>query len=374
MTKKTKKIVLISVLSILALVLILVTVFCISFADRISTIASITKCTDYTEGFNIYSMNVNYDYSLERIMSHNITDTESYFAAIRAEALDGLSVDLYSPDFGCCAFSLKTPDGDAIMSRNYDFAKNTSAMLVYCAPKDGYKSVALSALENLGANIPSQSIESRLACLTAPFICLDGMNEKGVSVVFLTLDSDLNQYDTEKDNICAPIAVRLILDRAATTEEAVELLKQYDMISVANRDFHLYISDASGDGRVVEWDPHSDTREMVVTPVRTVTNFYTIYSDRVKPDADNGIYGHGRDRYDVIEGIFDEADGVYTEDVAWDALITTAQVAGVNGTTSNTQWSVVYNNTDRTLDLVLHRKWTNVMTYDLATNTVKEKE
>ncbi|MFR7667911.1 MAG: hypothetical protein ACLU00_05145 [Mediterraneibacter faecis] len=56
--------------------------------------------------------------------------------------------------------------------------KDTSAMLVYCTPKNGYKSVAFAALDNVSANIPDENVKKKLASLTSPFICLDGMNEK----------------------------------------------------------------------------------------------------------------------------------------------------------------------------------------------------
>ena len=46
------------------------------------------------------------------------------------------------------------------------------------SPKDGYASVAFAALDNINANTPDASMAKKLATLTAPFICLDGMNAK----------------------------------------------------------------------------------------------------------------------------------------------------------------------------------------------------
>lgn len=40
------------------------------------------------------------------------------------------------------------------MGRNYDFRKNTSAMLVYSSPKNYYKSIAIAALNNVAADAP----------------------------------------------------------------------------------------------------------------------------------------------------------------------------------------------------------------------------
>ena len=146
------------------------------------------------------------------------------------------TVHIKAPDFGCSAFTLQEADGNVLMGRNYDFKRDTSAMLVYCEPKGGYKSVAFAALDNISANIPDASMKKKLATLTAPFICLDGMNEKGVSMAVLTLDSEPVHQNTGKPVIGTTLVIRLILDRAATTEEAVELLNQYDMFATSGRD------------------------------------------------------------------------------------------------------------------------------------------
>lgn len=369
-TSKAKKTVIIVILSIVAVLVLLVAAFAIVYASRFKTMSSIEKITDYDD-LNIYRMNVEYDYNLDDIIEYGITDDKAFFNAIAKEALPFLPVNIEVPNFGCSAFSITADDGDVMMGRNYDFRNNTSAMLVYCDPSDGYKSVAFSALDNIDANVADASIKTKLACLTSPFTCLDGINEKGVSIAVLTLDSEPTKQDTDKPNISTSLAIRLVLDRAATTAEAVELLKQYDMVSTAGRDYHFYITDASGDGRVVEWDCHSETRELVATPIRTITNFFALYIDKVyvTEDGKNGIYGHGRDRYDDIEAVFEEANGSFNKATAWDALVAASQLPSEESITSNTQWSIVFNNTDKTLEFVLHRHWDDVLQYDLNTNT-----
>ena len=95
-----------------------------------------------------------------------------------------------------------------------------------------------------------------------------------------TLDSEPVHQNTGKPVIGTTLVIRLILDRAATTEEAVELLNQYDMFATSGRDYHFYITDASGDGRVVEYDCESETREMVATPI--VPSRISLDSIRIK--------------------------------------------------------------------------------------------
>lgn len=342
--------------------------FVCEYTGRFQTIRTIEKVTDY-EDYNLYSMDVKYDYDLDRVIEYGITDDQSLVDAIVEEAIPILPVQIDVPDFGCSAFTLQEADGDILMGRNYDFRRDTSAMLVYCEPEDGYKSVGFAALDNISANTPEESMKKKLATLTAPFICLDGMNEKGVSIAVLTLDSEPVHQNTGKPVIGTTLAIRLILDRAASTAEAVELLQQYDMFASSGRDYHFYITDSTGDGRVIEYDCESETRKMVATPVRSVTNFFALYKDQVLPDQRNGIYGHGKERYDKMEALFDYEE-IYTKDVAWEALKAAAQEPSAEDITSNTQWSIIYDDTNLTAEIILRRNWENVIGYDLKDNTL----
>ena len=242
-------------------------------------------------------------------------------------------------------------------------------MLVCTAPKDGYKSIAFAALDNLGANQADASTKAKIASLLAPFACLDGINEKGVSIAVLTLDSEPTKQDTGKPVLATTMAIRLVLDRAATTAEAVELLQQYDMFATSGRDYHFYITDAAGDGRVIEYDCDDPARPMVVTPSQQVTNFFVKYKENVLPNQKNGIYGHGRERYDAIEEVLDSNAGAITPDIAWQALQAASQEPNPKDVTSNTQWSILYDNTNCTAAIALRRDWGNKTEIDLGDMT-----
>lgn len=356
MAKVIKRILLV----LLAIIVIAVAAFIGLYFTRIMTIGSIERLTDYEDGYNLYSMDVKYDYSLDDIIDYGITDDQTMIDAILKESLPLIPAKINVPDYGCTSFTLTDTDGDVHMGRNYDFRKDTSAMMVYCTPKDGYKSVAFAALDNISANVPDASTAKKLATLTSPFICLDGMNEKGVSISVLTLDSEPVRQNTGKPVIATTLAIRLVLDKAATTEEAVELLQSYDMFSSSGRDYHFYITDASGDGRVVEYDPESENREIIATPTEAITNFFIIHKDKVLPNQKNGIYGHGRERYDAVMKVLEEEKGNYTNDTVWNAMKAAAQDPSPDAITSNTQWSVSYNNTDLTAEIALRRNWEDI--------------
>lgn len=198
-----------------------------------------------------------------------------------------------------------------------------------------------------------------------PFAQLDGVNECGVSIAVLTLDSKPCDQDAQRPVINTSLAIRLVLDRAATTQEAVDLLSAYDMHAMAGRDYHFFINDAAGDARVVEWDPRDPDRAFKATPVRQVTNFYACYGDEVLPNQKNGELGHGKERAIAIADVLDAHVGAQDEAVAWKALRAAAQEPNPKDITSNTQWSVVFDNTEPAAAITLRRHWGDVDAFAL---------
>lgn len=356
--------------ALLAVIVLALLVFACIYFTRFRTMATIEQLTDCDDGYNLYRMDVKYDYSIDNIINYGISDDQTMLEAILKETLPLLPISMKAPSFGCSAFTLTDTGGDVHMGRNYDFKNDTSAMLVCCTPKDGYRSVAFAALDNVSANVPDANLGKKFASLTAPFVCLDGLNEKGVSIAVLTLDSEPTRQHTGKPTIATTLAIRLVLDRAATTEEAVELLSGYDMYATSGRDYHFYITDASGDGRVFEYDCNSEGRELVVTPSEAVTNFFVMYRNEVLPNQKNGIYGHGRERYDAIMEILDAQRGSHTNETAWEAIRAAAQDPNPEDITSNTQWSIVYNNTALTAEIAIRRHWDDITYYTMADNAV----
>ena len=100
---------------------------------------------------------------------------------------------------------------------------------------------------------------------------LDGINEKGLCVADLVA-GDTIKTAQERGNlsVTTTTAIRLLLDKAATTQEAVQMLSSWDMHSSINWAHHLAISDASGESVVIEWV----NNEMQVIPSVAVTNHY----------------------------------------------------------------------------------------------------
>lgn len=335
------------------------------YRKQLKTIGSLSRETAYVDGFDLYTVDISYGYDLDAIIAAGVRDDQAYIDAVLAQVLPGLPVHVEAPQFACSAFKAEGADGRVLTGRNYDFKDDTSALLVRTRPRDGYASIGFAALNNLGSNAPLDSIGERAAALMGPFAQLDGVNECGVSIAVLTLDSTPCDQNTGRPVINTSLAIRLVLDRAATTQEAVDLLATYDMHAMAGRDYHFFVNDASGDARVVEWDPRDPSRTITVTPARQITNYYALYEDEVLPNQKNGELGHGRERALAIAEVLDRAGDAMDEDTVWEALHAAAQEPNPADITSNTQWSVVFDNTDPAATITIRRHWGDAFRFEL---------
>ena len=158
--------------------------FIASYFPRLRTAASVKKLTDLKDGFDLYRVDISYPYDPDRLVAHGPMNDRTVADSIIREAFPLLPVRMDIPKYGCSAFGIKDSGGSVLMGRNYDFTNDTSALLVFCAPENGYRSVATTALDHVGKN-RLRSLVDGLFALPAPFICLDGMNERGVSIAVL---------------------------------------------------------------------------------------------------------------------------------------------------------------------------------------------
>ena len=123
-----KKMILRVLLALWLLVLLAAAGFGVLYAGRLRTVNSIEKITDYSD-YNLYRMDVRYDYSIDDVINYGIADNQSMIDAILKETLPLLPIHMKAPQFGCSAFAT-VQDRHIVMGRNYDFKRDTSAMMV----------------------------------------------------------------------------------------------------------------------------------------------------------------------------------------------------------------------------------------------------
>ena len=108
-----------------------------------------------------------------------------------------------------------------------------------------------------------------MVALASIYVPLDGMNEKGLCVSdLIEIDGSTEVPDTDKADLTIVAAIRLLLDYAKDTEEAVKLLSEYDVFPSVNTAHHLAVSDINNHNVVIEWK----NGQMRVTETDIVTN------------------------------------------------------------------------------------------------------
>lgn len=254
---------------------------------------------------------------------------------LKDNLLDGMDLDFLSELFGCSTISVKSPSGEALFGRNFDW-QNCEAMVVLLRPENDYASISTVNIDFIrqgagGMGAMGLSIDQvrTLAALYAP---LDGMNEAGlvISVNMIQDSSTINQ-NTEKSDLTTTTAIRLLLNKAGNVEEALDLLAQYDLHSSMGMMIHFALADVSGRAVVVEYI--NNEMKVIETPV--VTNFYLAPGDK------QGIgTAQSHERYDILMKRI--ADGSTMS--AFDVKEALKSVGKANfGEFESTEWSIVYN-------------------------------
>ena len=117
--KKSLKVTLLSLCGIVAVLLAAVLVFVGIYFTRIQTMNSIEKLSDYDDGYNLYRMEVKYDYSLDDVINYGIKDNQTMIDAILKDALPLLPVKIEAPSFGCTAFTLTDVTPGSVSSSRF---------------------------------------------------------------------------------------------------------------------------------------------------------------------------------------------------------------------------------------------------------------
>ena len=347
---------------------------CITDAGKLEMIHSMK---DLDGNGRLYEIDYNQDYMLDSVMQPGITEQTELFRHIASLLFDNLPAENAEVKYGagCSAFAAQEADGKGfLMGRNYDFRHftpdnksylPTSAILVRTAPEGGKKSISMVDGLNLGFGQGFYNDgKTDLSMLMAlPYAALDGINEDGFAIGVLALNEKQTNQQTGKQRIGTTVAIRMMLDKASTVREAIEMLKNYDMDMRGNghSNYHFFMADATGDYAIVEYTFDKDRTEPKVMEVftdddslRCVTNFYVAPS--MTGTTDGWGSSHGKDRYENLRKTLDEKKHVMKEDEAMQLLEKVSQPP-TEELTSQTQWSALYNLTEKTLRLTILREY-----------------
>ena len=341
------------------------------------------------KGGRIYEMDYTADYKLNDALDAQITGTSGLQQFVARNLFDVVPSNAPYMGFGagCSAFAVnERGTKNYLMGRNYDFCHKDAdgkeaeiaAIVVKTHPWGGKKSVSVVDGYWLGMNkgFMTDGRTDLSMLMAAPYAFMDGINEDGFAIGVLHLDGKpTKQADASKKSVYMNVAMRLLLDRASDVGEAVALLNQYNMhmVSPADGSFHFYMADAKGKYAIVEyvsekgsidenpWKIHVMTDNDMY---RYVTNFYV--SDYMR-DTPYGVKSdHGKDRYEKLERTIWNAQFSLTAGEAVNLLDEVSQSPNIKVPTSHTQWSSLYNLSQKTLTLYLLREFYGKMAYEFS--------
>jgi hypothetical protein len=254
--------------------------------------------------------------------------------------------------WGCTCFVAYGNPANPQFGRNFDW-HDCIPLLLFTNPPNGYASVSIVDLEYLGynrANLPDGGGD-KTALFEAPWYPFDGMNEKGVTVGMMAVPTAQAPYDPKKISLGELGTIRLILDFASSTDEAIALLGQYNH-RVEDPPVHYLIADAGGHSAVIEYVNGTMSVLKNSEPWHVSTNF--IITGSAAP-ATSPCW-----RYNTAYSELRTCNGVITSEGALGLLSRVSQ--------TSTIWSVVYGMSSGTVLVATQRGYVGALTFSLVDN------
>lgn len=327
----------------------------------------------------LYTMNYTVDYKLQEVLDANVKSVDSLTALLSRLLFDRQPDKVKAPEFssGCSVYAAGLAGAsDFLLGRNYDYCHKeggkeveTSAIVLFTSPAGGKKSINFVDaywLQFQKGFYSDESIDvSNL--MFAPYVICDGMNEDGLSISVLHLDgSPAEQNGKGKPDIYSSVAMRAVLDKYGTVDDACDFLKSCNMhmTTPAKGSLHFMLADAQGKHAIVEWsfaDPmHVDSLSVPDFYIEErnlnyVTNFYV--DPRLGYCIFGGLSNHGRDRYNTMRDTLGFYKNKLTLKQSKDLLRSVSTDPNPTQPTSHTQWSNIYNLSKRTVETAILKEY-----------------
>lgn len=289
-----------------------------------------TEITELEEGLSVVCYEG--EYGFDGFLDQGGADSDVNVAKYLMEQMssNGLNILFGGNPFGCSTLSVASSGGGYLFGRNFDWNR-CDGLIISSRPEQGYASVSTVNMDFIQAGgVDISRFPDNVCAVVGLYAPLDGMNEKGFAVsVNMIQDSDTIDQDTGKPDLTTTTAVRLLLDQAADVQEAITLLRQYDLHASMGMMVHFALADAKGNCVVVEYIEN----EMMVTDTAAVTNFYLAQGEK---------YGVGtkqsHTRYEMLKQALEENETMTETDMK-DVLDSVSKDGF--GEFESTEWSIV---------------------------------
>lgn len=257
-----------------------------------------------------------------------------------------------SDRWACSLFAAFGTPGGAVYGRNFDW-DFSPVVLLFTHPRDGFASVSMVDITYLGfdGNEVGSVSPTDKRLLDAPLLPFDGMNEYGLTVGMAAAHGSKERpVDPQKRTVGSLGIIRLMLDHARNTDEAVAVLRDHNIDFTGGPPLHYLIADPSGRSAVVEFIDGTMQVTWNDSPWQIATNFFVTGAS----DAAKALDG----RYATANARLQQTQGQISPQDAMDLLRQVQQ--------DITQWSIVYNMSTGDISVALGRNYENVHSFHLA--------
>ncbi len=270
---------------------------------------------------NVYFLDYKNDYALDKMLEKGVSNVGEILAfASKTLTLGTRKFKLGKIGAGCTTFNAFNDRNEPLLARNFDY-KAAPCLVVRTSPVNGYKSLGITDINFMiyGYKKRPENDRDKLQLLLAPYICMDGINEKGLAIGVLEIKAAPTKQETGKKPIATTIMIRTVLDKAANVDEAIELFRQYDMHDSIFCCYHYQLTDASGRSVVIEY-VNNEMRIVEAEKPEGAKYAFTMCSNYFITEGGDNSDGMGYDRYEKCKNRLTEKGGVMTENECLDLL------------------------------------------------------
>jgi hypothetical protein len=303
---------------------------------------SVLESLEKVDSYPVYTMKYEIDYRFEDYLQ----------TGTWPELTLSLPDSFPTGNWGCTCFSAMGTDSTHLLGRNFDW-HDCIPMVLFTRPPNAYASVSTVDLEYLGfhrGNLPDEATDQHQLLYT-PYLPFDGMNEKGVAVGMMAISNARGPFDESKITIGEIEVIRLILDYAASVDEALQLMQNYN-IQFTQPPIHYMISDRSGKSVIVEFI-NGEMYTLTSSDSFHVSTNFIIHGSKAPSQTPCRRYNQTYQYLLETNGIIDHQEG----------LSLLQQVSQ-----PSTIWSSLYNLQTGQIFMVPGRKHESPLRFTLSTN------
>jgi hypothetical protein len=265
-----------------------------------------------------------------------------------------------TPLWACSLFTALADPQGGVLGRNFDW-EFSPALLLFTNPPDGYASVSMVDLAYFfdapaATRLMDLDLNDRSPLLNTPSMPFDGLNEKGLAIGMAAVPESPMPSDPDNKSVGSLGVIRMILDHAASVEEALTIMRGVNILWNGGPQLHYLIADASGTAALIEFIEGEIVVLTNTNPWHQATNFLL---SNTNGSADGICH-----RYDALTDKLEKEQGVLSLGEAMELLADVSQ--------SSTQWSVIYQLHTGQISLAVGRHYAEIHTFQLEAPALED--